>query len=293
VAIERAQGLLAHSRAINKPILVLYSGGIDSTLVVVSFLMSGEDTSNVQIALNQSSIQENPNFYYNHIRNNFKLMPSEYMLDMLNGDYIVVGGEFNDQLFGSDIMGKIVNWANFDILLEPYSEKNIVPFFEYAGLSNEGARQWYSLINEQIKKTNICEIKYVKDFFWWYNFCFKWQSVYYRIIARSNNTELLTEDFLSTYYQQFFDYPDFQRWSMLNPDKKIVNSWESYKITSKEMIFEYNKDQDYFDNKIKMGSLFKLFIQRNSPDALGADLRPIYNINKDNYYLENNSFKNF
>jgi len=293
VAVERAQELLAHSKLLNKPILILYSGGIDSTLVIVSFLLATQDTSNIRIALNQSSVQENPNFYYNHIRGKFKLMPSEQMLDLITGDYIIVGGEFNDQVFGSDIMGKIANYAGFDILMEPYSEKNIVPFLVHAGLSFESARCWFSLIAAQIKETNLCEIKLVKDFLWWYNFCFKWQSVYYRIVARSNNTEVLSEGFLNTYYHQFFSSTDFQRWSMLNPDKKIKNNWESYKITAKEMIFEYTQDQDYFDNKVKMGSLYKLFIQRSTPDAFGADLKPIYNLNKADYYLEDNSFKNF
>jgi hypothetical protein len=290
VAVERAQQLIAHSKTINKPILILYSGGIDSTLVVISFLLATQDTSNIHIALNLSSIQENPRFYYNHIRGKFKLVPSEQMLDLLTGEYLFVGGEFNDQTFGSDIYKQVINYSNFSLLMEPYSEQNIVPFFEFVGMSPEGARYWYSLLDSQIKSTNLCEVKLVKDFFWWLNFCFKWQSVYYRIVSRSNNKDLLSEQFLDTYYQQFFNTDDFQRWSMLNPDKKIVDSWTSYKITAKQMIFEYTKDQDYFDNKTKLGSLAGIFRQRTVPDALDADLKPIYTINKADYYLENNSF---
>jgi hypothetical protein len=291
VCIERALSIVEYSRQINKPILIMYSGGIDSTTVMVSFLMAGVDTSGIRVALNTTSITENPNFYYNHIRGKFKTIPSEHALDLLNGEYIVVGGEFNDQLFGSDIYRSIIDYGGMELLLSPLNESRVVPFMVHAGMSENGARTWYSLLSEQIKKTNLCEVALVKDFFWWYNFCFKWQTVYYRIILRSNNP-VFNSEFTETYYRQFFEADDFQRWSMLNPDKKIHTGWHGYKSTAKDLIYEYTQDLDYFKNKTKVGSLSGVFRQRDVPNGIDGNLQPVFNLNKDLYYQANNSFAN-
>lgn len=295
ICVERATQLLEHARTINKPIVILYSGGIDSTTVVISFLLATQDTSNIIIALNTASIRENPNFYYNHIRGKFKLLPSERTLDMLTGDYIMVGGEFNDQLFGSDIMGEYQKLFPVDQLFVPYTESNIVSFFEHGGMTNREAKIWYSLLDNHMRTNGRCEIKYVKDFFWWLNFAFKWQSVYFRIISRTGRRDLINADFLDAYYHQFFNTDDFQCWSIMNPDKKIVTDWRGYKITAKELILEYTRDQEYFENKVKIGSLSGIFRQRSVPDALCYDTDTgqylfLDTLNSADYYESNNSF---
>lgn len=295
ICIERATQLVKHSHAIGKPIVILYSGGIDSTAVVISFLLATQDTSNIIIALNTASIQENPNFYYNHIRGKFKLLPSERTLDLLTGDYIMVGGEFNDQLFGSDIMSEYQKVYPVEELFQPYSQSNIVPFFESVGLTNKEANIWFGLLDNHMRTNGRCEIKQVKDFFWWLNFSFKWQSVYFRIISRTARRDLINSEFLDLYYHQFFNTDDFQRWSMMNPDKKIVKDWRGYKITAKEFILEYTKDQEYFANKVKMGSLSGIFRQRTVPDGLCYDTDTgeylfADTVNADDFYDPDNSF---
>lgn len=294
ICIDRAERLIAHSRAINKPIIILYSGGIDSTTVVTSFMIAcGNIRDNIFIALNTQSIRENSKFYYEHIRGKFRTIPSEQTLDLLDGSCIMVGGEFNDQLFGSDICKKIIDLYGFDYINQRYTEKNVTDFFIHLGMTTQGAKVWFDLVDNQIKVTNLCEIKNVKDFFWWLNFSFKWQSVYYRIVSRSqkDDSSNITKEFLDTYYHQFFVTEDFQKWSMLNPDKKIGSTWTSYKLTAKQFIFDYNRDQDYFDNKAKAPSLHNIFRQRNVPDALDSNYRPIWVIDKNEFYLSDNSFK--
>lgn len=168
VCTERAEQLIAHSRRLGKPLLVLYSGGIDSTTVLISFIKAtGGNTRDIIVALNPASIQENPRFYYKHIRGNFQLLASERTLDLLTGEYIMVGGEFNDQLFGSDILLTYKNLYSIEQVMDPYCEANIVPFFVSSGMSIEAAKFWFDLMDKQIKDTNLCEVKLVKDFFWW------------------------------------------------------------------------------------------------------------------------------
>jgi hypothetical protein len=294
ICLERAQRIMQHSKNINKPITVLWSGGIDSTTVLVSFLRAcPNDLDNIYVALNTNSIIENPRFYYDYVRKNFNLLPSENIFDLLNGNSLMVGGEFNDQLFGSDILKEVKDFNGMDLVNAKRTKDNIVPFFLSKGFTKEGANKWYDLLDNHIKNVCPVDINTVHLFFWWYNFCFKWQSVYYRIPSRMTNQALLSDEFLSKYYWQFFESEDFQIWSMLNPDKKINKTWESYKIEAKKFIFDFNKDQDYFDNKIKIGSLHFIFRQRTIPDALAIENGKYHFIEKldpTEFYMEDNSF---
>jgi PP-loop superfamily ATP-utilizing enzyme len=59
---------MAVSNALNKKILLFYSGGIDSTFMVISFLkaLSKQDVKDkLVIAMSLDAIHENPNFYHN------------------------------------------------------------------------------------------------------------------------------------------------------------------------------------------------------------------------------------
>ena len=294
VAVERARSLIAHSKAINKPIVILYSGGIDSTLVVISFLLADREACrDITVAMNSASLRENPRFYQQHVRKHFRLTGSEKSLDLLDGNWVMVGGEFNDQLFGSDIYRNIIDFGGIEYLFQPYTERNVTAFFEHVGISAASAKAWYDLVDQQIKATRLCEIVDVKDFFWWLNFCFKWQSVYYRIVARSTYPGLLTREFLDQHYHQFYLTEDFQRWSMLNPDKKIGNTWQSHKKIAKEAIYEFTRDQDYYDYKTKHGSLSGVFRQRAVPDALDEAYQKITLTDAAVYYQPENSFREY
>ena len=91
VCLDRAHAIIKHSKAINKPIVILYSGGIDSTVVAISLMIAANgDYSNIKIALNTHSIRENPKFYYEHIRNKFEMIPSELVIQTISSDYILV-----------------------------------------------------------------------------------------------------------------------------------------------------------------------------------------------------------
>jgi hypothetical protein len=119
------------------------------------------------------------------------------MLSLLNGDYIMVGGDFNDQLFGSDLYQVIINHKGIEHLYENYNRDNIISIFEYVGMNKVSSNIWYTILDEQIRHTNLCEIKTIKDFFWWLNFSYKWQSVYFRLISRSTNRKILSKEFKS------------------------------------------------------------------------------------------------
>lgn len=294
----RALEIIKMSDNMNKPIKVMYSGGIDSTLVLISLMKhipQNELQDKLVVSLSLDSINENPNFYFNYIRNNLKIVSSDNFGESLDSTHLIVGGEHNDQLFGSDLVGKIYRSYDFTKINEPYSRNYIVGWFEKNRIDSVFANRWFDLIDDQIKTVNKCQIITNFDFFWWLNFCFKWQTVFFRILTRldktirsSINQKVIDENFI-----HFYSSIEFQRWSMMNPEKKIITDWKDYKFESKKLIYEFNNDYDYFKNKVKIGSLYRLFVQHDSVEAITTDWDFIEerNFNPEEFYNPNNSFK--
>src|SRR5207244_48154 len=100
----------------------------------------------------------------------------------------------------------------------------------------------------------------VNDHLWWINFSLKWQLVqlFSVAFAAKRNTAGITSEYLMSHHISFFDTDEFQLWSMNNADKKIKNTWKSYKYTCKDVIYEFTRDKAYRDNKVKRGSRLRL-----------------------------------
>jgi hypothetical protein len=293
--LKRTQELVEISRRVDKPITVFYSGGIDSTLVLISlmkYLSPEEYKERVQVALSWESIHENSNFYYNYIRPVGNIVNSNDLNNMFNGSSIMVGGEHNDQLFGSDVIGSIFRVTGFPHAHEPYTREKVTNWLGH-NMSPEYANFWFDLLDNHIKTQAPCEVTTNFQFWWWLNFSFKWQNVFFRMMFRVNESQRanLNQEYVDTYFHHFYSTTDFQKWAMLNPNLKIKDDWRSYKWEAKRLIYEFNKDQYYYDNKIKSGSLNRIFTQRKSPKGLTSDYEFLDTIDPAEFYNPNNSFK--
>lgn len=291
--VLRAEELLNYSTKTGLPITLLYSGGIDSTMVAISFLKLKKDLRDqITVAMSPESIVENPNFYYNHIRPNFNLKSSEHFSSLFDGKSILLGGEHNDQLIGSDIVGKVNAKFGFDRVHEPYKNKFLHEWFTTNGMPKEYADWWFDMLVWHAEQAP-CEIKSFFDLLWWLNFNFKWQSVFFRILLRvgRNYRSNVNQDFVDNKFFHFFSHTNFQKWSMLNPHLKIKNSWDTYKFHVKDLIFNFTKDPVYKNEKLKKGSLWKLFISKDTPIAITSDYQYLYKLDKTELYNPVNTFK--
>jgi hypothetical protein len=292
---ERAKELLKKSDDLEVPIKVMYSGGIDSTLIVISFLKnaSEEQKKKITVLLSEDSILENPRFYEEHILGKLNIEPSLNFPFLLGKkDQILVLGEHNDQVFGSDIIGVFIRRYSEETIFKDYNREMIVDFFNKLNGKVELNNFCFDLLDELCKKAPV-KIKTVFDFFWWINFACKWQCVYFRSImyVDTANRDLINKEYIDNYYYTFYGTEDFQLWSMANMDKKIKDTWKSYKFPAKEIIFAFNKDEDYFQNKTKVGSLPRvvaeysplLYIDENYRSVEHLDFAEVYN--KDNSFI--------
>ncbi len=290
---RRARELLNRARELASPIHVMWSGGIDSTLLLISFLKSAsaEEKANIVVLLTEESISENPNFYRDHIRGKLRVDSSSMFTYLLGTKHFVVGGEHNDQLFGSDMVGKLIVQFGPKSIHAPYSRDTFFSFFN-PSIGDSATTNFYLDMFERLQSTAPIPVLSNFDFLWWINFSLKWQSVFMRMLTYTakRNTQNVTREYIKSRYVHFYGTEDFQLWSMNNMDKKIKDAWNTYKWPCKDIIYDYTKDADYRDNKVKRGSLYFLLLQRSSFNFIDADMNFHHELPATEYYNPDNDF---
>jgi hypothetical protein len=216
---------------LNVPVYIMWSGGIDSTALLVSFLSAGRSLENVTVILNYNSIKEYPEFYQQHIRGKLKIaVTDEMMLKMSYGtlDGIILSGEHADQLIGSSNL-------DAEFLKQPFNYDTFKKFAQLKKFDPLTIDCWYYIYTETMKHSPR-PIDTIYDFTWWHGFNFKWQAVALRIYARINT---------SNQFKTFYSSSAFQSWSVNHTPGSLQ------KLESKQIILDYTKDQKYFETKRK------------------------------------------
>ncbi len=291
---ERAKGLIQLAKITDRKIAVMYSGGIDSTLILTSFMKAcPDDLRYITVLMNSSSIDENRKFYQDYVIRMFKDIKHSDFFPLFIGDprYIYVTGEGNDQLFGSMVTRKMITLYGEPSIHEPLTRSRIESFFNNTLNNQRYAEQLTELIfRVKDKAPEAVKIDTPFLFFWWLNLTCKYQSVYVRSAAYAQRHKYNVK--FNDNYQMFFDREEFQLWSMNNTDLLIEDSWKSYKQHAKDIIFEYNKDEDYRKNKVKYGSLKYVLRQKDSTVAIDENMNFMYNYPGDVILNPDNSFVN-
>lgn len=290
---RKATELYELSKEKNLPLYVFYSGGIDSTLVLISLLkvIPENDRQRLVVVLSLDSIREYPEFYDKHIRGKLQIVSSENMSIFFNKKCIIVGGEHNDQLMGTDVLSDMQSKISFETAFKDYNKDLIMQYFKEHGMSDVSSEMWFDVVDRNAKNAP-CEIKSVHNFFWWLNFNFKWQAVFFRMLVRvdKNFRHLIDQQFIDTHFHHFYSDSYFQVWAMNNMHLKIKDTWNSYKWHAKESIYRFTGDDNYRDNKQKANSLHKLFIAKDTPIALTSDYEYLYKLELDDYHNPDNDF---
>ena len=245
----------------NKKIYLMWSGGIDSTLMLVSFLLINAEKDQIVVACNNESIKENYNFYKNHIRENFTLISSEELMQKMkyqNLDELVLSGEQGDLLYGQDFGSSIFDVYGGDKLTESPTRDNIVPFLILKGMTEQSANCWYDIFSQGTKNSPR-EIKTIYDFSWWAGFNWRWQWSIEKVRMRSN---------LDLDLHTFFSSPQMQYWSV-NHKQLPIKQKTDFKYEYKKIIYNYTMDENIFQ-KIKNPST-TLYYNANAYAAIDSN----------------------
>lgn len=275
------------------PIRLLYSGGIDSSTILVSFIKElglAEAEKRVQLVMSVEGIEENPWMWERVLRrSNFQIINSEIHDSDWGKDRILVGGEFNDQLMGSDIYKDVVNWGGDKILDTPWTQQLIISYL-LPKVGPYHAEMWFYLMERIIKKSPRPVVT-IAEWWQWINFTCKWSSVYFRLIACSRDNKNIDDEYLDRYYCQFFGDNNFQQWSMNNNTDKIKGTWHSYKWICKKLVADFC-GQEYM-YKVKRGSLWRLLSNKRHAEIIDNNYNFVTTVVPEEWYEPNNSFAKF
>ena len=264
---QRALEILLKAKNQNKRIAILWSGGIDSTCVLISFLknLTKADYENLSVVCNTSSVLENYNFYKKFLSN--KIHCIHY--NQLNVDnkfldeYILLHGDPGDCLFGpsSSMYKYFINrgehlepWRNhlgkMAELLEPTSVH---------GIHAPGFGSWFTnKVTRNLEESGQTDyISTIADWWWWNYYNLKWEFSCQRpfFYTKRDFSKGISTDRLEEYSKNvFFNNENFQLWTYSNLKNHINKEFTFHKKPAKDYIFEFTKDDVYNKNKTKVNA---------------------------------------
>lgn len=262
VTDQRARDLADTMKVNDKRLVVFWSGGIDST-VVVSAIVKNFDACllrRVDIFCNNSSYLENP-FFFNRIikdRISYHNMDSVYP-DILQGMFannLVTDGEPADKLWLVEIG-------------LTYLQKNGIDSFK-ASLS-DGRSQFHAFLCEYMTQDqadeywhhvvdNIAEvsapIETIAELFWWINFNYHWRGHLLYWYLRCQDKDSDTFAAYRANYHPWYSTDSYQTWSLsCSAEKRLfIQNLADYKMEAKRYIYDLDHNDAYLRHKTKMAS---------------------------------------
>lgn len=264
----RAIELYHKAKKNNKKIAVMWSGGIDSTAVLTSFLknISNTDKDIITVICDTNSILENIEFYKKFISNNLKCIHYR-TLDMTEEflqSHILVHGDPADCLFGPS-SSKYQYFIDRGQHLEPWKKhldkmKELLEIPHIDPVSYEpGFGEWYvNKITNNLEEVGQADyLTSVADWWFWHYYNFKWEITCQIpfLFLRRNFTNSFSDAILKEYaHDTFFNTEKFQQWGYSNIKKSIPKDFALHKREVKTYIYEFTKDPNYLKYKSKSPS---------------------------------------
>lgn len=262
----RALEIKEKAHRLGKKILLRWSGGIDSTALVVAIIrnFTSYEYALVDVACNNYSIIENPVFYEKHIKPFFNIVDSSTLRndDPALSNSFIVDGEPADLLFGSFVPTLYPNKAQL-----PLNEGNAISLI-VKSISNEWtcdipmsekisfAEHFYSVaVGSALHCDN--ELNTVGDLWWWRMFNWMWQPNIYKHYTESN--KILSAKAFTSWQGRYIPWhatDDYQQWSM-NADSvtKFGSTVTEYKLPTRRYIASVFKNPWYLSFKGKQHSI--------------------------------------
>ena len=299
VTNERAQEIKHRINKNDQHFAVMYSGGIDSTVVLSALIknLSIKELENVVVCASSHAIVENPQFWKKFIYGKFKIIDSAKTKydDLIEKGYFAITADEGDCIFGTAL--GLTLYTNYDHYLTKVSSnmrprleslkgKFTDPDVHYSAYkdvilehfkiaSNPAfAESFYNKFEKNIQTSSI-KINSLHDYFWWMIFNIKYLNCSVRG-AIYYNDRVSTEYVVKLGIINWFNGQDYQRWSMVNNNngQKIIKGPATYKMAARQYIYDLDKNDWYFYFKIKLESLGLSIIHDQDVSNTPLNMRP-------------------
>jgi hypothetical protein len=223
--------------AAGRKIAVAWSGGIDSTSILVEFLKLVPNDQLI-ILLNDFSIREYPEFYRRYIDGKIEQrlfdLYSDNFMDAYIDECVIVTGILFDRVMGDSL---------FHALTEDDLKMSTASFLNSV---NVASREMYSTLFAACPRP----LETLKDISWWQSYALNWQSGEMVWLLLSEKLRLESNMF------NFCTSPDWNDYAVSAPMDEKWPGYQQihYKWPLKQHIFEFTQDSQYRDNKCKVFS---------------------------------------
>lgn len=269
-------------RQSGRPVYVAWSGGIDSTTILVSMLKTFDSDllRDLVVICDQGSINENAYFYHNFIKDRLNTVESDqFEITVQNHDKIIfVDGEIGNQIFvTSPIMTMLEYRRRWDLLDQPW--RSLKDLTELTADTGPFATQ---LIMDSIEHAPI-PIETGFDFLWWTGFNFKFDDCLLRKIPQytRNLDAQQSRHFWEHSLFRPFAQPSMQVWAMLSKDLRRESLKTTVKYQAKKYIHEFDHNDFYFYNKREERSVSRRLFELQGPWIPGISASSMIAIDQD------------
>lgn len=251
-----------------RDIVLMYSGGIDSTAVLVALMKNARykeflDQGRIKIAMSSVSIHEYPELFYETILPTFPIMLADYNLVMQDPNAFVVTGDAGDYVIGNTDTPIFFHNGTTDNLHE---DKSIL----WPYLDNIDTSKKFSNFASKLAELAPFDIVSLNQMYWWIGQAFVHQGEMCYPWTWSATTDLSELASFNKVYRFFLD-PRFTTFSFeymsTNP---VCTNYNSVRQFPREYIVDFTQHPSYL-NKIKVFSQ-KLLFRKRYKTRIYADL---------------------
>jgi hypothetical protein len=233
-----------------RTIIVMYSGGVDSTAVLVAMMRNPKfqqyvDAGQLKVSLNSLGIYEYPEFFYETILPTIPIMATDYNAIMADPNLLVVTGDGGDYVICNTDIPVYEHEGTTDIF---HKDKSVI--YRYFDLCDPSGK--FSHMMRGIEKSAPFDIVSVAQLYWWLGQCFTHQGemCYPFAWSQVDTSQLATFDRLF----RFFLHPKFMTFGFeyMSTNPKYTNL-RDMRTFFKDYIINYTGHEQY-RNKQKIGS---------------------------------------
>jgi hypothetical protein len=298
----------------------MYSGGIDSTLVMAALIknLTSEELKSVVVCASIHSIVENPVFWDKFIAGKIQVLDSAtYKYDyLLSNGYTPICADTGDSVFGT-VMGLGI-YVNYDYYIQDFSAESKahlqsiknefsnpeVHFSQYKDIilrhfqlktSLGFAELFYNKLVHNINTATV-PVNSLHDFFWWEIFNTKYLNCAIRGALYYNDSSDWKKSIHSIV--DWFANDEYQLWSMVNNNngQKIIDDITNYKTAARNYIWSVDQNDYYKNFKLKLMSFASIVTWQqitHLPEAQRPTKRVLLTNNYEMKYLDDPGVKDF